>query len=136
MHVILNACFHLWIFFFLFKHFTNHLVWIEIDIHNIKGIFLEVKFLNDHIWYRCECTKHETFIDPSVRFDKITNVSKTYPCLLLRREKVKCWCQCFSVMIRDRLNALKTALGINELVWHTSWYQFQYKISVLLLKHY
>lgn len=73
MHVILNACFHLR---------------IEIDIYNIKDIFLEVKFLDYHFWYRCEFTKHETFNDPSVRFDKIKNVSKTYPCLLLRREKV------------------------------------------------
>lgn len=75
-------------FYFFFKYFINYLVWIEIDIYNIKGIFLEVKFLNDYIWYWCECMKYEIFNDLLVRFDKIINVFKMYLCLFLWREKV------------------------------------------------
>lgn len=74
MYVILNVCFYLWDFNFLY--FINYLLWIEIDIYNIKGIFLEVKFLNDYIWYWCECIKYEIL----VRFDKIINVFKMYFC--------------------------------------------------------
>lgn len=122
-------------FLLFFKHFTNHLVWIEIDIHNIKGIFLgeisKWSYLVSMWMY--EAWNIQWSIS-QIRQDnkRIQNVSM----FTLAEREGKCWCQCFSVMIRDRLNALKTALGINELVWHTSWYQFQYKISVLLLKHY
>lgn len=57
--------------------------------------------------------KHSMIIS-QIRQDnkRIQNVSL----FTLAAREGKCWCQCFSVMIRDRLNALKTALGINELV--------------------